>query len=120
LAKKVRRDLCPTESPTKHVMKTKLFKIIISFMLQQTKKKLSKIHNEINRAISGFRPRGSRICNGRESDKECPITRMSGKSGTPRHAGHVSPIIYESITYLLNFWSTRRKLSVRSAPYNIV
>lgn len=39
-----------------------------------------------------------------------------GKSGTPRHAGHVSPIIYESITYLPNFWSTRPEI-VRSAPY---
>lgn len=80
-------------------------------------KLLDEIHNEINRAISGFRRRSPRICNGRESDKECPITRV-GKSGTPRHAGHVSPIIYESITYLPNFWSTRHKLSVGSAPYN--
>lgn len=69
-------------------------------------KLLDKMYNEINRTISSFRPRGPRICNGRESDKECPITRV-GKSGTSRHAEHVSPIIYESITYLPNFWSTR-------------
>jgi hypothetical protein len=61
---------------------------------------LGVIYNEINRAISSF---GARICNERESDKECPITRAEGKSGTPRHARHVSPIIYESITYLPNF-----------------
>lgn len=59
--------------------------------------------------------RNSGICNGRENDKECP---EPGRE-TIWYAGCVHAIIYESITYLPNFWSTDSKRSTRPY-YNLV